>query len=175
MYPKTLPAGFTFLGKDNILSVVPVAVVVFVFLAIIVLILVEYTPFGRKLYAIGSNEDAANHVGIKVKKIKVAAFLLSGALYGVGGVLLGSMFGSANATLGNAFQFPAIIAVFLGAAFLSIGHPNIKGTIVSVFLLVTLVNGFAMANLPFFLRPVIQGLILLIAIGYQKFGKSRIL
>ncbi|GAG61883.1 unnamed protein product, partial [marine sediment metagenome] len=91
----------------------------------------------------------------------------------IGGVLLGSMFGSCNASMGGSFMMPAIISVFLGAAFLSIGHPNIKGTIVSVFLLVILVNGFAMANLPFFLRPVVQGLILLIAIGYQKFGKSR--
>lgn len=173
MYPKSLPEGFTFLGKSNIFGVVPVAVVIFLFFAAIIIILIEYTPFGRKLYAIGSNSEAANHVGIKVKKIKVIAFLISGALYGIGGVLLGSMFGSCNANMGGSFQMPAIIAVFLGAAFLSIGRPNIKGTIVSVFLLVVLVNGFAMANLPFFLRPVIQGLILLIAIGYQKFGKSK--
>jgi rhamnose transport system permease protein len=173
MYPKALPAGFTVLGKYDIFHLIPVPVLIFIISAIIILILVEYTPFGRKLYAVGSNPDASNHVGIKVKSVKMKAFLITGILYGIGGVTMSAMFGSCNAAMGNAYQMPGIISVFLGATFLSIGHPNIRGTIVSVFLLTILVNGFAMVGLPFFLRTIIQGLILLVAIGYQKFGKEK--
>jgi ribose/xylose/arabinose/galactoside ABC-type transport system permease subunit len=147
--------------------------VIFLVSAFIILIIVEYTPFGRRLYAVGSNPDASNHVGIKVKSTQVKAFLITGVLYGIGGIMMSSVFGSCTANVGDAYQMPGIISVFLGASFLSIGHPNIKGTIVSVFLLSVLVNGFSMIGLPFYLRSIIQGLILLVAIGYQLFGKGK--
>jgi ribose/xylose/arabinose/galactoside ABC-type transport system permease subunit len=173
MYPEELPAGFTVLGQSNIFHIIPVPVVIFLVSAFIILIIVEYTPFGRRLYAVGSNPDASNHVGIKVKSTQVKAFLITGVLYGIGGIMMSSVFGSCTANVGDAYQMPGIISVFLGASFLSIGHPNIKGTIVSVFLLSVLVNGFSMIGLPFYLRSIIQGLILLVAIGYQLFGKGK--
>jgi len=173
MYPKALPAGFTTLGKVDIFNLIPVPVVIFIICSIIIIILIENTPFGRKLYAVGSNPDASNHVGIKVKSTKYKAYLITGVLYGIAGIVMSSMFGSCNAAMGNAYQMPAIISVFLGATFLSIGHPNTKGTIVSVFLLTILVNGFCMIGLPFYLRTILQGLILIGAIGYQKLGKTR--
>jgi ribose/xylose/arabinose/galactoside ABC-type transport system permease subunit len=173
MYPEELPAGFTVLGKSNIFHIIPVVAVIFLVSAFIILIIVEYTPFGRRLYAVGSNPDASNHVGIKVKSTQVKVFLITGVLYGIGGIVMSSMFGSCSANVGDAYQMPAIISVFLGASFLSIGHPNIKGTIVSVFLLSVLVNGFSMIGLPFYLRSIVQGLILLVAIGYQLFGKGK--
>lgn len=173
MYPEVLPAGFTVLGKSDIFHVIPVSVVIFLIIAFIILILVEYTPFGRRLYAVGSNPDVSNHVGIKVKSTQVKAFLIAGVLYGIGGIMMSSLFGSCTANMGDAYQMPGIISVFLGASFLSIGYPNIKGTIVSVFLLSVLVNGFSMIGLPFYLRSIIQGLILLVSIGYQLFRKGK--
>lgn len=173
-FPGSLPPGFTILGKYDIANLIPVSVLIFVFIAILVLIVVEYTPFGRKLYAVGNNPDASKHVGIQVNKTKIIAFLIAGLLYGIAGIVMSSMFGSCSAEMASGYFMPALISVFLGAAYLSLGHPNIRGTIVSVFLLVVIVNGCSMINLPFYLKHVIQGLILILAIGIKSVRKVRI-
>jgi len=173
VHPPFIPAGFSVLGQGFLFSVIPVAVVIFLVGAAIILGIVEYTPFGRKLYAVGSDPDACNHVGIKVKSTKMKAFFITGVLYGIAGILMSSMFNSCSAAMGTVYLFPGIISVFLGATFLSTGYSNIRGTIVSAFFLSALVNGFATIGMPFFLRSIIQGLILLGAIGYQKFGKGK--
>ena len=174
MFPKSFPAGFTVLGKGSIFNVVPISVVIFLVIAIILLILVEYTPFGRKLYAVGSNPDASNHVGIKVKSVKMKAFIITGFLYGVSGVLISSMFASASAEVGATYLMPAILSVIVGETFLSLGYANIKGTIISAFLLSILFNGFAMTNIPFYLRSIVQGMILLFTVGFQQIGKAKL-
>lgn len=171
--PPFLPAGFSVLGQGFLFYVIPVAVVIFLVGATTILTIVEYTPFGRKLYAVGSDANACNHVGIKVKTIKMKAFFITGVLYGIAGILMSSMFNSCSSAMGTVYLFPGIISVFLGATFLSIGYSNIRGTIVSAFLLTVLVNGFATVGMPFYLRSIIQGLTLLGAIGYQQFGKRK--
>jgi len=164
-YPKSLPPGFTVLGKYDIAGLVPVSVIIAIVVAAVVLIVVEYTSFGRKLYAVGGNPDASKHVGIKINKITMSAFLISGTLYGIAGIITSSMFGSSSVDSTSGYLMPAIISVFLGTAFLSRGHTNIRGTLISVLILSVLVNGFVMINLPFFLRNIIQGMILIFAIG----------
>lgn len=164
-FPKTLPPGFTVLGKYDIANLIPVSAVIAIVVAVVVLIIVEYTSFGRKMYAVGGNPDASKHVGIKINKTIMSAFLISGTLYGIAGIIVSSMFGASSVDSTSGYLMPSIISVFLGTAFLSRGHTNIKGTLISVLLLTLLVNGFVMINLPFYLRNIIQGAILIFAIG----------
>jgi ribose/xylose/arabinose/galactoside ABC-type transport system permease subunit len=163
-FPASLPPGFTILGKYSIGGLVPVMTIVFIVAAILVTLLLDYTPTGRYIYSVGGNPDASVHVGIRIRKIKIIGFLVAGILYGVAGITMSSMFGSANSSMGDGYLMPAIIACFLGGSFLTEGVPNPRGTIVSVILLAILANGFTMTNVPFYGKAIMQGIILLVAL-----------
>jgi ribose/xylose/arabinose/galactoside ABC-type transport system permease subunit len=165
MYPKSLPPGFTVLGKYDLGHLFPVSVIMLIIAAVLIMLIVEYSPLGRKMYAIGSNPNVAKHVGIEVNKVKIYGFFIAGLLYGIAGIMTSSMYGSAIVSVSAGYLFPAIISVLLGTSFLSLRIPNIKGTLVSVILLSVLVNGFTMINLPFYFRDIVQGIILIFAIG----------
>ena len=132
--------------------------------SIIMVIFLEFARQGRYTYAVGGNPEAATHVGININKIKRNAFLIIGVCTGVSGIVMASMFGAGNPTMGEGFLMPAIIACFLGAVFLKDGLPNTRGTLVSCFLLAILENGFVMTNVPLFLKEVTQGAVLIVAL-----------
>lgn len=163
-YPNVFPSAFLVLGKCDLINVIPVSVLVLL-AAVVLMYLVENSPFGRKMYASGSNPLVAIHVGIEVEKIKTYGFLIAGFLYGVAGITLCSNVGYCSSDLAAGYQFPALMSVLLGMSFLSTKFANIRGTMVAVVLLSLMVNGFTMINLPFFLRDIIQGIILIFAIG----------
>lgn len=163
-FPAKLPAGFIILGKYSIGGLIPVLTIVFVVIAVLVVVLVDYTPMGRYTYAVGGNPDASAHVGIRIRRVKIIGFLVAGLLYGIAGISMSSMFGSASSSMGDGYLMPAIIATFLGGSFMTEGVPNPRGTIVSVVLLSILANGFTMTNVPFYGRSIIQGVILLVAL-----------
>jgi len=165
VYPATIPANFLLIGQSDLGGLLPITVIVLAVCTAFVLFLMDYSPMGRKLYAVGSNSAASEHVGIKVKKLKYLSFVYAGILYGIAGILMASTFGSAGVDVAKGYQFPALIAILLGATLLSLNVPNVKGTIVSAILLSLLVNGFTMINLPFYMRTTVQGLILIFAIG----------
>jgi simple sugar transport system permease protein len=171
-FPKILPPGFSFLGRYNVGNIIPFQIIIFIIISVFILILIEHTPFGRKCYAVGANADASKHAGIKVNRIKIFAYAIAGLLYGIAGIVMSSMFGAASSDMGENYLMSAITSVFLGATFMSIGYPNIKGTLTSVCLLAILANGFIMINLPFYLRDIMIGIILIFAIGIIKLTKK---
>jgi ribose/xylose/arabinose/galactoside ABC-type transport system permease subunit len=164
-YPKALPVGFGAIGRYQIGGIVPVTVLVFGVAALVVILLLDYTPKGRYIYATGGNPSAAMHVGINIRRVKLYAYLLAGVLFGIAGITMCSMFGSCSPNMGEGYLNPGIIATFLGAAFLTEGVPNPRGTVVSAILLAILNNGFTMINVPFYGRTIIQGVVLLISVG----------
>jgi ribose/xylose/arabinose/galactoside ABC-type transport system permease subunit len=172
-YPKQIPAGFTVLGKYDLANLLPVSVIIFIIATVLIIFIVEYSPLGRKMYAIGGNPNAARNVGIAINKIKICGFLIAGLLYGVAGIITTSMIGFSSADLTGNYLVPAIISVLLGASFLSLRFSNIKGTLVSVILLSVMENGFTMINLPFYSRGIIQGTILIFAIGVLSVIKRK--
>jgi ribose transport system permease protein len=114
-------------------------------------------PFGRKLESIGSNERAAKLVGIDVDRAILLSFVGSGALAGVAGVLLTSRAGSADPTSGQAYLFPALAAVFLGATTIRPGRYNVWGTVIGVFFVAIAVNGFTLLGADAWVTPVFNG------------------
>lgn len=172
-FPAKLPAGFGLLGKYSIGGFIPVLVLVFIAAAILVALFLDFMPAGRYTYAVGANPDASSHVGIPIRKIKIVGFLIAGLLYGIAGIAMSSMFGSASSSMGDGYLMPAIIACFLGGSFMTEGVPNPRGTIVSVMLLAILANGFTMTNVPFYGKAIMQGVILLIALIALSVVKKR--
>jgi ribose transport system permease protein len=154
----TYPDVFLKLGRW------PWPLVVLVVATAVLWYVLEQTPFGRRLYAVGSNREAARLVGIDVKAKVVLAFTLSGTLAGLAGVVAVARNSGANPTVGPALLLPALAAAYLGAtAFRRVF--NALGTTVGVLLVAFTVSGFTLAGIDPWVKDVINGAMLLIAVA----------
>lgn len=142
--------------------------------ALFVWYLLEHTPFGRHLHAIGVNPSAARLVGLDVERHVIGSFVLSGALVGLAGVLLVARQGGGNPLMGNYFLMPALSAVFLGATAIHPGRFNVPGTILAVFFLAVSVSGLALAGVDNWVDSIFNGAALVIAVALSTIlGKRR--
>ncbi|MDX6723203.1 MAG: rhamnose transport system permease protein [Solirubrobacteraceae bacterium] len=114
---------------------VPNAIVLFAILAIAFAVLLHATPFGRSVYAIGANEEAAYFSGLRVKRIKMTLFVLSGAVAALAGIVISLRNSTAAANVGQGFELTAITAVLLGGVSIFGGRGTIGGVILALFLL----------------------------------------
>jgi ribose transport system permease protein len=127
--------------------------------------LLENTPFGRYLQATASNPRSARLVGLNVRRNVFSAFLLTGFLAGVAGVLLTARAGGADPTTGNSYLFPALAAVFLGATTIHPGRPNTWGTVIGIFFVAFGVSGLGLIGASSWTPDVFNGIILVVAAG----------
>jgi len=164
-YSAYFPASFAVLGRAFAFKIVPIPVITFVLVSAIALTLLENTRRGRYLYVTGANPSAASRAGINVRRMKLTALVICGLCSGLAGLTTVSMLGSANPVICDGYLMPAIIGCFLGAVFLRVGIPNVTGTVVSCLLLAVLTNGFVMIGLPFYMKEIIQGIVLLVSVG----------
>ncbi|HEU0103370.1 MAG TPA: ABC transporter permease [Mycobacteriales bacterium] len=153
-------------GVPRLVYVVAVALVVLWYL-------LSQTPYGRSLYAIGSNPRAAALVGIPVRGYSFLGFVGAGTLAGVAGVLLAARTGGATADSGTAMLFPALAAVFLGATAIQPGRFNVWGTLVGVLFVSVSVSGLTLAGASDWVNPVFNGLALLLAVALSSLLASR--
>jgi ribose transport system permease protein len=145
-----------------------------VWLTLIIVLLVYYLlarlPLGRKMYAVGGNEQVARLGGIHVTRVKVIAFALAGVLAAVGGLLTLGQVGSADPSTGPEFLLPAFAAVFLGATSVRPGFFNVWGTVLAIFVLAVNFSGLSLLGVPYWLSPVVDGIALIV--GVLVAGKS---
>lgn len=136
--------------------------------------LLEQTPFGRELTAIGSNAKAARMVGIRTGRVVWTGFLLSGLLAGLAGVLLTARSGGADPLTGPGMMFPVLAAVFLGKTAIQPGQANVIGTCLGVFFVAFAVSGLSIAGAEAWVGPVFNGAALVGAIALSTFfGRRR--
>ncbi len=164
IYAVNYPDFFNFIGRGKVLGI-PTPVIWLIILSVIAVYFLEFTKSGRYIYAVGGNSEAAVHVGINIIKTKLISYLIFGLLSGFAGLIMGSLFGSGNPDVGAGYTFPGIIATLLGGAFIKDGTPNARGTLVAALLLATIQNGFTMTSVPFYMKEIVLGIILIIAIG----------
>lgn len=167
-YPENLP----FIGRGTI-YIFPVSSIIFVVVAVITILLTNYSKFGRYIYAVGNNREAAEYVGINSKKIRIISFLLEGCFIGLAAVILSSKLCSGPATGGMGFQMPVIASAFLGATVFKPGLVNIGGSILAIFLLTIIENGLLMLNVRWYFKYIIQGLIIIGAITFIALKGKR--
>jgi ribose/xylose/arabinose/galactoside ABC-type transport system permease subunit len=132
-----------------------------------------HTPYGRSLYAVGSNERSARLVGVRVDRNVLIAFVGAGLLAGVAGVLQLSRTGSATADTGTSLLFPALAAVFLGATTVRPGFFNIAGALIGVIFVSVSVSGLTLSGASAWASPVFNGLALLVAVGLSTYLGRR--
>ncbi|NUS67285.1 MAG: ABC transporter permease [Ensifer adhaerens] len=164
----TFSPAFLALGRhrfDFILpNLVPVSVVVLIVLAILIWFFLEYTRFGRMMYAVGSNERAASLAGAPVNAYKISAYIISGVFASIGGILLAARLGRGDIASGNNLLLDAVAAALIGFAVLGAAKPNAFGTAIGALFVGILLQGLTMMNAPYYTQDFIKGAVLVAAL-----------
>jgi simple sugar transport system permease protein len=163
---------FLFLGQGRLFGLVPIPVIAFAALAILAYFVLQYTKWGRILYAIGGNEKAVKLAGVSVEKYKIAAYVVSGTVSAIAGVLLAARIGRGDVTSGGGLLLDAVAAALIGYAVLGLKKPNALGSVVGVIFIGMLLNGLTMLSLPYYTQDFIKGLVLVAALIFT-FGLSK--
>jgi ribose transport system permease protein len=135
--------------------------------------LLELTPFGRYIHAIGSNRGAAVLVGLRVRQITLLTYVLSGIFAGAAGALLVARLGGANPSTGFDYTLPALGAVFLGATAIRPGRFNTLGTLIAIFFLAALSSGLSLYGAPSYAQSYINGAALIVGVGASAMFAAR--
>ena len=160
--------GFAWLGSGTIAGV-PVPIWLMVALALVAWFITTRTPFGRQVYAIGGNERAAELSGIRVKRIKLVVYMISGFCAGLGGLIVASQLIAAHPASGETFELNAIAAAVLGGTSLSGGRGSILGTLVGAFVIGVLADGLVNLGVSDFWQIVIKGVVIVSAVAIDQF------
>lgn len=140
---------------------------------LIVWILLEHTNFGRRLYAIGGNRKAAHLAGIRVVRLRLIAFALTGLGAAGAGLMFASRVASANPKQGAGLMLDAIAAVFLGMTMSRMGEPRVVYTLVGVLMLGIIDNGLTQLRVDSFIRDILVGCIVIAAVAIAQLCKKR--
>ncbi|MET3519361.1 ABC transporter permease [Mesorhizobium abyssinicae] len=167
-----LPEGFLSLNGTMLFGL-PITGYYVVVLALAMWLVLEYLPIGRYLYAIGANPKAAALNGIPVQKFVMGAFVASGALTALGGVLLASKLRIGQASVGLEYLLPALVGAFLGSTTIKPGRVNVWGTIIGVVILAVGISGIQQFGGSFWVEPLFNGVTLLVAIGIAGYAQRR--
>lgn len=152
-----------FVGKGDILGI-PTPVWILVISFAVLYFILNNTTFGRKVYAVGSNEKAAALAGIDVKKTKIIVYAISGFFAALAGLILLSRLSSAQPTLGDGYELDAIAAGALGGISLSGGKGKITGTLIGILIIAVLNNGLNIMGVSSYYQQVVKGIVILIAV-----------
>ena len=129
--------------------------------------------FGRYFYAIGGNEEAAELSGIRVSRVKILIYALSGLFAALAGIVLLSRSGSAQTTVGKGLEFDVITCVVLGGVSVNGGVGRISGVVAGVLIIGSLTNGMILLNVSDYTQMVVKGIVLAIAVGIDCLSKKR--
>ncbi|CAN7339226.1 ABC transporter permease [Mesorhizobium caraganae] len=162
--------AFLALGRHRfdffIPNLIPVSVVVLIVLAVLIWFFLEYTRFGRMMYAVGSNERAAELAGAPVKAYKIWAYVISGVFASIGGILLAARLGRGDIASGNNLLLDAVAAALIGYAVLGAAKPNAFGTAVGALFVGILLQGLTMMNAPYYTQDFVKGVVLVVALVF---------
>lgn len=159
-----VPASLTNFGSGSTLGL-PNTLYVLIVIGVLTMYLLVWTPFGRQLYAVGSNRQAAQLVGIPTVRLTVISYVLSGVFAGAAGALLVARLGGANPATGFDYTLPALAAVFLGATTIVPGRFNTLGVFVAIFFLAVLSSGLTLAGAPDYVQDYVNGGALIIGVA----------
>lgn len=164
------PHAYQTIGQSRIFGLAAPVIIVIVLMAIVGLGL-RHTRFGFNLYVVGDNADAARLVHISVSRIKVFAFVLSGFVAALAGIMASSELDAANGTFGSDQLLNAIAAAVIGGTALTGGIGNMRGTAVGVLMIVTINDGLGILNVSPYVQQIVVGSIILLAVGASSLTK----
>lgn len=167
-----LPGNFVYFSSKTIVGI-PALVWLWLLIALVAGFVLKYTRFGRNLYAIGSNREAARVSGVNLRLNYLGAYAVSGFLSGIAGLMLASRLAAGVPTAGQGYELDAIASVVIGGASLSGGVGSALGTVVGAILIQTLRNGGNLLGIDPFVMQMMIGLIIIGAVFFDQYIKSR--
>ncbi|AEI40568.1 ABC transporter permease subunit [Paenibacillus mucilaginosus] len=158
---------FIFFGSGSLFGIpTPIYIMAVVYIAMFFVL--KYTLFGRHVYAIGGNEEAARLTGIKVERTLIHVYSISGLMAGIAGVVMAGRVISGQPNAGISFELDAIAAVILGGTSFVGGVGRIQGTIIGVLIMAVLGNGLTLLDVDYYWQLIVKGLVIVIAVLLDK-------
>ncbi|RDL47183.1 Ribose import permease protein RbsC [Ensifer sp. M14] len=164
--------AFLLIGRSSFFGVVPAPVVIMALVAIVLFVLTERTRLGRLLFATGGNELATRLAGASVPRLKTLAYVLSGTLASLGGIIVAARVGRGDVSSGASLLMDSVAAALIGFAVLGLRRPNVFGTIVGAVFVGLLLNGLTMLNAPYYTQDFVKGAVLVGALALT-YGLGR--
>jgi D-xylose transport system permease protein len=169
--PSLVILGFIFVL--NSYAGVPIPVIILLAIALIGILLTQNTTFGRYLYAIGGNPDAARLSGISLRRHILMVFCIMGVLAGIAGVIYTARVGSGAPDAGTLLELDAIAACVIGGASLMGGRGTVFGAILGALFMASLDNGMSLKNVENYIQDIVKGFILVAAVGLDMIGRRK--
>jgi ribose/xylose/arabinose/galactoside ABC-type transport system permease subunit len=164
--------SFTWWGQGKI-GPVPVPVIIFLVAAALAHVALRYTRYGRKVYAVGGNPEAARLSGLNVTRMIASVYVIMGFFAGLGAFVLSARLNSAEAVAGTGYELTVIASVVIGGTSLFGGSGTIFGTVVGTILIGVLLNGLVLMNVSSYIQQIVIGIIIVLAVAFDTFAKSR--
>jgi simple sugar transport system permease protein len=164
---RTAPGRFTpgFLAIDNgSLGPVPYPVLLTLALVVVSWFVLTRTRWGRLMYAVGANPEAARLAGVRVNAYRAAAYIVSGVFASIGGLVLASRIGQGDISAGNSLLLDAVAVALVGTSVLGFGRPNAIGTALGAVLIAIVTTGLTIDGFPYYAQDIVKGLVLLVAL-----------
>jgi len=152
---------------------VPVPVIIFLVFAILAHIVLRYSRYGRQVYAVGGNPEAARLSGLNVRAVVTSVYVIMGFFVGLGAFVLAARLNSAEAVAGTGYELTVIASVVIGGTSLFGGVGTIFGTVIGTILIGVLLNGLVLLNVSSYIQQIIIGVIIVLAVAFDTFAKSR--
>jgi ribose transport system permease protein len=168
----SVPDAFASLNDGRIAGI-PLPALIVALTTIGLWLMLEYLPFGRRLYAIGGNRRAAELTGIPTRRMVMTAFIGTGLIVGLAGTILAARLQVAQSSVGPEYLLPAFVGALLGATTVHPGRVNAWGTIIAVLVLAIGIAGLQQLGGSFFVEPIFQGAALIISVGLAGFAARR--
>jgi len=174
----TFSPSFLALGRHRfdffLPNLVPASVVDLIVLAVLIWFFLEYTRFGRMMYAVGSNARAAEFAGAPVKAYRIWAYVISGVFASIGGILLAARLGRGDIASGNNLLLDAVAAALIGFAVMGAAKPNAFGTAIGALFVGVLLQGLTMMNVPYYTQDFVKGGVLVtgLVFTFARLGRN---
>ncbi|BAM01328.1 MULTISPECIES: ABC transporter permease [Caldilinea] len=167
-----LPPELIWMGAGDVAGI-PVAGLIALGVIVLGWLLLRYTAFGRAIYAVGGNREAARVSGINIDRTKIMVYMLSGLLAALAGMVLTGRLNSANALMGEGEELRSIAATVIGGANLFGGQGSLLGTLIGALVIGVLGNGLNLLNVSAFWQRVIQGLVIIGVVLFDQWRRRR--
>jgi ribose/xylose/arabinose/galactoside ABC-type transport system permease subunit len=161
----TFPESITALGSQRLFGLIPWPIIIFAIITLIAYIILTQTTFGRQIYAVGNNEEAAKKAGINTRRVLMSVYIISGVCAALGGLISVAQLGVANAGFGTGQEFNAIAVAVLGGTSLFGGRGNVfPGTVLGAILIQMVTAGLIYTRVDIYLQPLVYGVIIFLAV-----------
>jgi inositol transport system permease protein len=160
---SSLTDSYNFIGQGEVFGF-PIPILILLFMALVTHVILNYTRFGRYVYAIGGNEQAARVSGINIDKVKIGIYTYAGLLSGLAGIVLSSRISSGQPGLGQGYELDAIASAVIGGTSFAGGVGTVWGTMVGALIIGVLNNGLDLLNVSAYWQQIVKGAIIVVAI-----------